>query len=69
LIDRPVWRTHGTIALNWTGGRFEESAVRPPGYDRPWARAMHNPATMKSSPARPLLRNATPRAQDLEPGD
>ena len=38
LIDRPVWREQGAVALRWTGDRFDLSAARPPGYERPWTR-------------------------------
>jgi competence protein ComEC len=68
LIDRKVWRANGAIALRWTGDRFELSAARPPGYERPWARG---PNSTESVPAlkRPAAPDATPRAQDLEAGD
>ena len=61
LIDRRVSQAHGAIALRWTGEHFEETAARPSGLDRPWARPPRPPAL--------AARDATPRPQDLEPGD
>ena len=65
LIDRDVWRSYGAIALRWTGGHFEQSAARPAGYDRPWAR--HSPS--KRAATRPAPPDATPQTKDLEVGD
>jgi competence protein ComEC len=71
LIDRDVWRRSGAMALRRRGEQFEITATRPPGYDRPWARAAVPAAdTLEPSsttPARP--RDATPRRDDLEAGD
>ena len=61
LIDRRVSQARGATALRWTGDRFEETAARPAGLDRPWARALRPPAS--------ATRDATPSPQDLEPGD
>jgi competence protein ComEC len=69
LIDRRAWRANGATALRWTGGRFEMTAARPPGYDRPWARAAKSEIDSTSVPVRPAARDATPRTEDLEPGD
>ena len=69
LIDRNAWRGHGAIALRWSGGRLEQSTARPDGYDRPWARAPRAPSESATATARPVPLNATPRAEDLEPGD
>jgi competence protein ComEC len=68
LIDRNVWRSQGATALRWVGDRFEVSTVRPPGYERPWARAPVLPART-ASPARPAPRDATPHQNDLDAGD
>ena len=67
LIDRKAWRANGAMALRWTGDRFELSAARPPGYERPWARGPR----IESEPTavRPTARDATPRSEDMEPGD
>jgi competence protein ComEC len=69
LIDRKAWRTNGAMALRWTGERFEQSAARPPGYERPWARGPREPVEAAPASARPALRDATPRTDDLEIGD
>jgi competence protein ComEC len=68
LIDRTVWRATGAIALRWLGDRFEQTLARPPGIDRPWARAPALAAT-SPSPMRPASSDATPRQEDLEAGD
>jgi competence protein ComEC len=71
VIDRKVWQRSGAVALRRIGDRFEMIAARPEGYNRPWARALpqteDSPA--RATPARPVARDATPREEDLEPGD
>jgi len=71
VIDRKVWRRSGAMALRRRGEQFEITATRPPGYDRPWARAVAGqeeaPVAGRTTPSRP--RDATPRADDLEAGD
>jgi len=71
VIDRDVWRRSGAMALRRRGEQFEITATRPPGYDRPWARAAVPAADAlepsSTTPARP--RDATPRRDDLEAGD
>jgi len=70
VIDRKVSRSSGAIALRWIGDRFELTAARPAGQDRPWARAAPAPATEAITQApRPVARDATPRLEDLEAGD
>jgi competence protein ComEC len=69
LLDRKAWRANGAMALRWTGKRFEMSAARPPGYERPWARSLREPVEAAPGPARPPLRDATPRTEDMEAGD
>ena len=69
LIDRKAWRANGALALRWTGDRFELKAARPPGYERPWARAPREPAEAAQAPTRPAARDATPRTEDMEIGD
>jgi competence protein ComEC len=69
LLDRKAWRGNGAMALRWTGDRFEQSAARPPGYQRPWAPGHREPADAAQAPARPASRDATPRTEDLEIGD
>jgi competence protein ComEC len=69
LLDRKAWRANGAMALRWTGERFETSTARPPGYERPWARGIVEPAAITATPTRPATRDATPRTDDLEIGD
>ena len=71
VIDRKLARRNGAMALTRAGDGWEIAAARPPGHDRPWARATQQPA---EAPAvtpntRTAPRDATPRAEDLEPGD
>jgi competence protein ComEC len=68
VIDQRVVRTSGAIALRRVGGRFAIEATRPSGHDRPWARN----AAQIESPSRPdaaQAPDATPKTEDLEPGD
>ncbi len=70
VIDRGVLRRTGTLALRRTGDGFAMSAVRPQGYDRPWAQArpvVNDTAAVPSTRTQPP--DATPRPEDLEPGD
>jgi len=69
LIDRKVWRSNGATALRWTEGQFEMTAARPEGYERPWARAPRLPSETGPAPLRPIVRDATPRMEDIEPDD
>ena len=61
LIDRPVWQARGAVALRRRGEGFDLVASRPAGTDRPWAPA---PPKTKTAP-----QDATPRLQDVAPGD
>jgi competence protein ComEC len=67
VIDRDVSRARGAIAIYRSGGSFEIVRARPQGQDRPWARATADAATRQ--PVRPSSRDATPRAEDMEPDD
>jgi competence protein ComEC len=71
LIDRAVWPRTGATALYRVGKGWETVVAFPPGYDRPWARALPARADGEtpSSPARPPPRDATPRVEDLAPED
>ena len=71
IIDRSRWRGSGAVALYREGKGFALWPTRPPGYDRPWS-----PAYVASTPVpRRTLRapdrtpDATPRPEDLQPGD
>ena len=71
VIDRAVWQRGGAIALRHVDGKWEISAARPPGLDRPWARGRHTAeeALPSAVPQRREPRDATPRTEDMEPGD
>jgi competence protein ComEC len=70
LIDRKASRQAGAMTLKRAGDGFAVTPARPPGYDRPWARAV--PVANEETPTAgraPIPRDATPREEDLEPGD
>jgi competence protein ComEC len=72
VVDRKAWRAHGAIALRRVGKGFVARAVRPAGYDRPWAPAARGQAAgggeIFRSPAPP--RDPAPaRDADLEAAD
>ncbi|MFY9698081.1 MAG: ComEC/Rec2 family competence protein [Rhodoplanes sp.] len=71
VVDRERLRTSGALALRRLGQGWEITPTRPPGYDRPWAKAATE--TRTQTPAthgpRPTPRDATPAVEDLEPGD
>ena len=73
VIDRQVWRRSGAMALQRRGDGFEITPARPPGYDRPWARAATQasdaPEPRRAPSASAPARDATPRDEDLEAGD
>jgi competence protein ComEC len=71
VIDRKRSRASGAVALTRAGDGWEIAAARPPGYDRPWARASQQPAGAPATApnTRTAPRDATPRVEDLEPGD
>lgn len=69
LIDRKAWRANGAMALRWTGARFEVTAARPPGYERPWAPRQRNVTKTAPAARQPAAHDATPRAEDMEVGD
>jgi hypothetical protein len=70
LIDRRRTQQYGALALRHVGDGFEIVASRPSGYDRPWA-PMAAPASgaPEGSSGTGGARDATPRPEDLEPGD
>jgi competence protein ComEC len=68
LVDRRAWWAYGATALRWSGTRFEETYAQPSGYDRRWARAPRGSETAPPQ-TQTAPRDATPRAEDLEPGD
>jgi competence protein ComEC len=69
VIDRDTSRTQGAVALTRRGDVIDVISARPPGQDRPWARAQATPAETPGSVVRRQPRDATPRPQDMEAGD
>lgn len=71
VIDRKRARASGAMALTLAGDGWAIEAARPPGHDRPWARGTPTPAEAPTpAPNAPTApRDATPRVEDLEPGD
>jgi competence protein ComEC len=70
VVDRRLSRSAGALSFRGDGERWIMEAGRPSNYDRPWARARAMPATAHTGPiTRPQPRDATPRMEDLEPGD
>ena len=72
LIDRNLSRQSGALSLRWNGTSFDMNRARPHNYDRPWARSSSSSSSEnaeRSPLSRPLSRDATPRAEDLEAGD
>jgi competence protein ComEC len=68
LIDRDVWRDNGAIALRRGGEGFDLHASRPASEDRPWSHVVRH-IEAAQTPVRPAPRDATPKAQDIEPDD
>jgi competence protein ComEC len=69
VIDRDRLRRQGALALRRKAGGFEVEAVRPRGFDRPWAPALAgegDDAPLIVRPAAPRLRDATPSEADLQ---
>jgi competence protein ComEC len=70
-IDRTVWPRTGSTALYRSAEGWKRVVAFPPGYDRPWARAMpvRGEGETSSRPASSAPRDATPRTEDLAPED
>jgi competence protein ComEC len=71
VVDRRLWRRHGAIALRRVGKGFAATVSRPDGYDRPWSPRAAPGGTAAPRPTAPASspRDATPTADELEPGD
>jgi competence protein ComEC len=70
VIDRSVVRAKGALSLRQDGDTWRIEATRPPGTDRPWARAAAGaPDVPTAIRNRPTVRDATPRAEDLDVDD
>lgn len=69
VIDRRTLRRDGATALYVDGDGFIAEVARPPTMDRPWARATLAASERQPSIRRPATPDATPRTEDIEPGD
>jgi competence protein ComEC len=73
IIDRAALRASGAVALRLVGDEWEVKVARPAGSARPWARPapQAEPAAliMPFTPVRAAPYDATPRGEDLQPGD
>jgi competence protein ComEC len=69
INDRDLRMRTGAMALRRTGEGYAVTLTRPPGYDRPWARAAPLLVNDGAASTGPATRDATPRAEDLEPDD
>jgi competence protein ComEC len=70
VFDRTSARQSGALALYRTEEGFDTVPARPPGYDRPWAKAPNGARASTSgvpSPAAPS--EAAPRLEDVGPDD
>jgi competence protein ComEC len=73
VIDLARLRRQGALALWRRRDGFMVDAVRPRGFDRPWAPAqageVDKDSTIISRPSRPHARDATPSETDLQADD
>ncbi len=71
VIDRKRLRANGALTLTRAGDGWDIAAARPPGHDRPWARSLQpsTEAPAATPNTRTAPRDATPRVEDMEPGD
>jgi competence protein ComEC len=72
VIDRDRLRRQGALALRRTADGFKVEAVKPRGFDRPWAPAAGGDAAdaaTLSGPRAAQGKDATPAENDLQPDD
>jgi competence protein ComEC len=71
IFDRAQRRDTGAVALYRDGQDLAVWPARPQGYDRPWSPAYRPPAPRIRPGLRAPMRSpdATPRTDDLKPGD
>ena len=71
VIDRSLLRASGALALRRIGESWDIAPTRPPGYDRPWAKAAseHAAVARDAGATATSPRDATPASEDLDPGD
>ncbi|HEY6024647.1 MAG TPA: ComEC/Rec2 family competence protein [Pseudolabrys sp.] len=69
VIDRKIGRFQGAVALRWTGDRFEQTATRPLGYERPWTSGLARNSAVMQTPAESGSHDTAPRTEDLDADD
>lgn len=70
VIDRDMLRRSGALALRREGASWDITPTRPPGYDRPWARAAADRAGPSATGAPATVpRDATPAIEAIEADD
>ena len=72
VIDRDRRRRQGALALRRKADGFDVEAVKPCGFDRPWAPAAGDVAADAGTLSRPQAargKDATPSENDLQPDD
>jgi competence protein ComEC len=72
VIDRDRLRRQGALALRRKADGFDVEAVKPRGFDRPWAPAAADVAADAATLSRPQAakgKDATPAESDLQPDD
>jgi competence protein ComEC len=72
VIDRDRLRRQGALVLRRKADGFDVEAVKPRGFDRPWAPAAGDVETDAATllrPQTPNARDATPSETDLQPDD
>jgi competence protein ComEC len=72
VIDRPLWRERGALALRRTASGFAIESARAPNFDRPWSPQWPSKKTTvdvrAGAPATPQVTppDATPKDEDIE---
>ena len=72
VIDRDRLRRQGALAVRHNADRFDIEAVKPRGFDRPWAPAPGDIAADAATLSRPQAssgKDATPSESDLQADD
>jgi len=75
LIGRSLWRERGALMLRRDGSGFVIDAAYPSNFDRPWVQherrttGAGSNAAASTTNARSQPPDATPRAEDRDPGD
>jgi competence protein ComEC len=71
VIDRAKLRANGAVALVRSGDHWTVKVARPAGSGRPWARQVLSAESdsLPSTLSRGATGDASPRGEDIEPGD